>query len=375
VLRDVGIDIDPRVEVSRLGTASQQLVEIAKALSQDARVLIMDEPTASLAHAEVARLFAIIEQLKARGITIVYITHRLEEVMAVADRVTVLRDGRRVGTQPTAKIDMAGLIELIVGRVVERAMEWEPRAIDRSGTPLLELESLSTAGGLRGVSLQVHAGEIVGLAGLMGSGRSELVRAVFGIDRLDGGRILLRGEELSVRRPADAIGRGIALVPEDRRSEGLVMEHSVGANLVLPLLRRLSRRGMVDDRRADRVADAQIERLGIRARSRASVVRRLSGGNQQKVVLGRWLATEPDVLLLDEPTVGVDIATKSEIVQLVRGLAEAGKGVIVISSELAELLAVADRIVVLRDGAVARTLERGDVDGEPALHRLVQEAA
>jgi ribose transport system ATP-binding protein len=375
VLREAGIDVDPRAPVSRLGTASRQLVEIAKALSQDARVLIMDEPTASLARGEVDKLFAIIERLKARGITIVYITHRLEEVMAVADRVTVLRDGRRVDTQRVADIDMDGLIQLIVGRAVERAMEWQPREIDRSGTPLLELDSVSTPSGLRDVSLQVHAGEIVGLAGLMGSGRSELVRAVFGIDPIESGTIRLRGAELSARRPADAIERGIVLVPEDRRSEGLVLEHSVGANLVLPLLRRLTRGGMVDDRRADRVADATIEQLGIRTRSRASVVKRLSGGNQQKVVVGKWLATEPDVLMLDEPTVGVDIATKAEIVGLVRRLSAEGKGVIVISSELAELLAMADRIVVLREGAVDRSLDRGEVPDEPALHRLVQEAA
>jgi ribose transport system ATP-binding protein len=307
--------------------------------------------------------------------TIVYITHRLEEVMAVADRVTVLRDGRRVDTQPVADIDMAGLIELIVGRAVERALESAPREIDRSGTPLLELEGLTTPSGLRDVSLQVHAGEIVGLAGLMGSGRSELVRAVFGIDAIASGRVRLRGEEVAVRRPAGAIARGIVLVPEDRRSEGLVLDHSVGANLVLPMLRRLTRGGLVDDGAADRVADTAIESLGIRARSRASVVKRLSGGNQQKVVVGKWLATEPDVLMLDEPTVGVDVATKSEIVQLVRRLAGEGKGVIVISSELAELLAMADRIVVLRDGAVDRSLTRSEVADEPALHRLVQEAA
>ncbi|MGH2802519.1 MAG: sugar ABC transporter ATP-binding protein [Thermoleophilaceae bacterium] len=375
LLAELGVAIDPRASVSRLSTASTQLVEIAKALSQEARILIMDEPTASLAQSEVEALFEIIERLKERGITVVYITHRLEEVMAVADRVTVLRDGRVVGTQPTSELDMQGLIELIVGRAVERAMEWSERLVDRSGTPLLELRGLSTGTGVRNVDLQVHAGEILGLAGLMGSGRSELARAVFGVDPIDSGGILVRGQEVRIRQPVDAIELGIVLVPEDRRSQGLVLDHSVGTNLTLPLLRRLSRGGVLDDREGRRIGERYVERLDIRTRSLDTVVSRLSGGNQQKVVLGKWLAADPQVLILDEPTAGVDISTKSEIVERVRRLANQGKAVIVISSELPELLAMADRIVVLRDGAVDRSLKRSEVSDEPELHRLVQEAA
>jgi ribose transport system ATP-binding protein len=375
LLAELEVDIDPRTEVGRLGAASMQLVEIAKALSQDARVLIMDEPTASLARSEVEALFRIIDRLKQRGIAIIYITHRLEEVIAVADRVTVLRDGRVVGTRPTSELDVEALIELIVGSAIGQALEHGERSVDRSGTPLLSLRGVSTSTGLDDVDLDLHPGEIVGIAGLMGSGRSELARAVFGIDALSAGEIRLRGERVRIRRPADAIGHGIVLVPEDRRTQGLVLSHSVERNLTLALLRRLSRGGLLDDGEGAAIAERYVARLGIRTRSLDMPVRRLSGGNQQKVVLAKWLATEPDVLILDEPTVGVDVNTRSEIADLVRSLADQGKAVLVISSELAEVLALADRILVLRDGRIDRSLGRADVADEPELHRLVQEAA
>jgi ribose transport system ATP-binding protein len=270
---------------------------------------------------------------------------------------------------------MEALIELIVGRSVGRAMERSGRSVDRTGTPLLSVRGLSTATGVREVDLDLHAGEILGIAGLMGSGRSELARAIFGIDALTAGEIRLRGEPVRIRRAADAIEHGIVLVPEDRRAQGLVLAHGVGRNLTLALLRRLSRGGMLDDGEGERIAERYVERLGIRTRSLGTPVRRLSGGNQQKVVLAKWLATEPEVLILDEPTVGVDIGTRSEIVDLVRDLADNGKAVLVISSELAELLALADRILVLRDGRIDRSIDRDEVGGEPELHRLVQEAA
>jgi ribose transport system ATP-binding protein len=374
LLAELGVDIDPHVPLARLSRANWQLVEIAKALSVDARILIMDEPTASLAQNEVQALYAIIERLKARGLSIVYITHRLEEVIEVSDRVTVLRDGKVVGTHPTAELDMGKLIEMIVGREVE-ALQWQERQVDRSSTPLLELRGVSTSTGIHDLDLTVHPGEIVGLAGLMGSGRSELVRALFGIDDVTGGEVLVRGEPVRVRHPADAIRHGIVLVPEDRHAQGLVLDHSVEANLTLPLLRRLAHGGRLDDAEGHRISERYVESLGIRTRSLKTPVRRLSGGNQQKVVLAKWLATEPDILLLDEPTVGVDVGSKSEIVALIRELADDGKAVVVISSELAELLALADRVVVLRSGAVERELPRSEIPDEPALHRLVQEAA
>jgi ribose transport system ATP-binding protein len=375
LLAELGVDIDPRSEVRRLSAAGMQLVEIAKALSQSARILVMDEPTASLARGEVEALFRIIDRLKRRGIAIVYITHRLEEVMAVADRVTVLRDGRLVGTRPTSALDVEALIEFIVGSSAGQVLEGRERSVDRSGTPLLSLRGVSTPSGLRDVDLDLHAGEILGLAGLMGSGRSELARAVFGIDAMSAGEIRLRDEPVRIRRPADAIERGIVLVPEDRRTQGLVLDHSVERNLTLALLRRLSRGGLLDDDEGAEIAKRYVARLGIRTPSLAMPVRRLSGGNQQKVALAKWLATDPDVLILDEPTVGVDITTRSEIAGLVRNLAEQGKAVLVISSELAEILALADRILVLREGRIDRSVHRAEVADEPELHRLVQEAA
>jgi ribose transport system ATP-binding protein len=375
VLADMGVDIDPRRRLSGLGAASWQLVEIAKALSKDARILVMDEPTASLAQAEVESLFEIIDRLKARGIAIVYITHRLEEVIAIADRVTVLRDGERVGTQPTSELDMDSLIELIVGHAVERSLGEQRPAPPRSGVPLLSLRGVSAGDRVRGVDLDLYEGEVLGIAGLMGSGRSELARALFGIDRITSGTVRMRGEEIRIRRPRHAVDHGIVLVPEDRRREGLVLSHSVRDNLTLTLLRRLSRGGVLDGGRLDEAARIEVARLDIKLRSLRAPVRRLSGGNQQKVVLSKWLATDPDVLILDEPTVGVDIATRTEIVELTRKLAAEGKGVIAISSELAELLALADRLIVLRDGRIDRMLDRNEVVSEPELHRLVQERA
>jgi ribose transport system ATP-binding protein len=268
-----------------------------------------------------------------------------------------------------------GLIELIAGHAVERSLG-EPRpAPPREGTPLLSLRGLSSGELVDGVDLDLYAGEVLGIAGLMGSGRSELARAIFGIDRISAGTISVRGKPVRIRRPKDAIDHGIVLVPEDRRRQGLVLAHSVRDNLTVTLLGQSKRAGLIDDGRLDRAARSEVERLDIRVRSLRAPVRRLSGGNQQKVVLSKWLATSPDVLILDEPTVGVDIATRTEIVELVRRLASEGKGVIVISSELAELLALADRLVVLREGRVDRELSRGDVASEPELHRLVQEQA
>ncbi|MCW3001815.1 MAG: ABC-type sugar transport system, ATPase component [Conexibacter sp.] len=374
VLREMGVELDVRRTVAGLPTASWQLVEIAKALSQDARVLIMDEPTASLSTTEVEALFSIIEGLKQRGIAIVYITHRLEEVLRVADRVTVLRDGRVVGTEQREQLDLERLIELIVGREVQRSMERTGRPRDPGATPLLSLRGVSSAEGVRDMSFDVHPGEVVGLAGLMGSGRSELARALFGIDRITSGTVCVDGAPVRIRKPGDAIAHGIVLVPEDRRTQGLVLDHSVRENLTVTLLRQLSRRGTLDRHATTQAAEREIARLDIRgARLLGMPVRRLSGGNQQKVVLGKWLATEPRLLILDEPTAGVDIATKTDIVALAHELADQGRSVLVISSEFAELLALADRIVVLRDGAVERELARSEVTDEPHLHRLVQE--
>jgi ribose transport system ATP-binding protein len=366
------VDVDPRRPLDGLPTVYWQLTEIAKALSQDVRVLIMDEPTAALGKTETKQLFELMRRLKERGISIVYISHRMEEVFEICDRITVLRDGRRVLTKESVELTLAEVIDEIVGRKVEQAMEWKERDVASGGDMLLEVRGLTTAAKLRGIDLELRQGEIVGLAGLMGSGRTELARALFGIDPIQSGEIVVRGRRLSIRGPEDAIAAGFALIPEDRRAQGLVLDHTVRENLLLPALDRLSRGGFVDDGAGTRLAESLVKKLTIRLRSVSQPVRLLSGGNQQKVVIAKWLATEPQILLMDEPTAGVDIGTKGEIVEMIRAFAEAGNGVIIISSELPELLAVSDRVLVLRDGRVDAELDRRTIHSEEQLHHAVQ---
>jgi ribose transport system ATP-binding protein len=371
---EMGEDIDPNARMLDLGTGYWQLTEIAKALAQDARVLIMDEPTSSLTATEANSLFALVQRLKERGISIIYISHRMDEIFRITDRITVLRDGRHVLTEDTAALTMNQVIDAIVGQSMEQAFEWRERFVDRSVAPLLQVRNLSAGNRVQDVSFDLYPGEILGLAGLMGSGRTELARAIFGIDRIDKGEILIRGERVAIGNPEEAISAGVSLVPEDRRIQGLVLDHSVKNNLLLPLLDRLDHAGIIDDRRGDQMAGSIVDDLRIKTGSIATSVRLLSGGNQQKVVIGKWLATEPDILIMDEPTAGVDIQAKTEILGVIRALADRGKGIIVISSELVELLAVSDRLLVLRDGHVFREIDRREIRTEEELHRAVQGA-
>jgi len=372
ILQGMGVDLDPRAEVQTLPTGYWQLTEIAKALALDAKVLIMDEPTASLTKTESEALFELIGRLKAQGVGIVYVSHRMEEVYRICDRITVLRDGGVVLSDAVADLSPEQIVAAIVGREVD-ALEWVERpAATKDTAPLFEVRNLTAANGVTDMSFTLHAGEILGLAGLMGSGRTELAKLIFGIDRPTSGEILLRGEPAGITNPRIAIAGGIALVPEDRRLQGLVLDHSVRDNLLLPLLPGLNRGPLVDDRRGDDLAARLIERLQIKLASAKRPVRLLSGGNQQKVVIAKWLGRDPDVLILDEPTAGVDIGTKSEIIQRIRELADSGKAVIVISSELAELLAVSDRVLVLRNGTVTDDLDRRDIDDEESLQLAIQ---
>ena len=372
ILQGMGVDLDPRAEVQTLPTGYWQLTEIAKALALDAKVLIMDEPTASLTKTESEALFELIGRLKAQGVGIVYVSHRMEEVYRICDRITVLRDGGVVLNDAVADLSPEQIVAAIVGREVD-ALEWVERpAATKDTAPLLEVRNLTAPSGVTDMSFTLHAGEILGLAGLMGSGRTELAKLIFGIDRPTSGEILLRGEPAGIANPRIAIAEGIALVPEDRRLQGLVLDHSVRENLLLPLLPRLNRGPLVDDRRGDDLAAPLIERLQIKLASAKRPVRLLSGGNQQKVVIAKWLGRDPDVLILDEPTAGVDIGTKSEIIQRIRELADSGKAVIVISSELAELLAVSDRVLVLRNGTVTDDLDRRDIHDEESLQLAIQ---
>jgi ribose transport system ATP-binding protein len=370
VFADMGVTVDPDAVVAGLSTAYWQLTEIAKALAQDARVLIMDEPTASLAKHEADALFDLVHRLTERGISIIYISHRMEEVYRIADRITVLRDGRRVLTERLADLTPPQIVEAIVGRRLEGQLTYTDRG--EAGETLLEVRGLRAGNRVRDVSFRLAAGEIVGLAGLMGSGRTELARCLFGVDRLDAGEVLLRGRRIDVSSPHAAIESGLALIPEDRRAQGLVLDHSVRDNLLLPLLSKIRRGPVLSDAAGRSLCRELLERFSVKVANPARPVRLLSGGNQQKVVLAKWLGTEPDVLIMDEPTAGVDIGTKSEILDMIRSLADAGKGVIVISSELPELLAVSDRVLVLRDGTVHREMHRRDIATEEALQLAVQ---
>ncbi len=372
VFAEMEVSVDPKAVVGELGTAYWQLTEIAKALAQNARVLIMDEPTASLARHETEALFDLVERLKARGISIIYISHRMDEVYRIADRITILRDGRRLLTEKLADVTPEQIVEGIVGKKIEGQLTYRHRGHDTDVAPLLEVRNLTAGPRVRDVSFSLRPGEILGLAGLMGSGRTELARVLFGIDPVDSGEIHLRGRKVTISNPRRAIEEGFALIPEDRRAQGLVLDHSVRENLLLPMLDR-TRKGGLLSARAGKVLSAQlIERFSVKVANPQRPVRLLSGGNQQKVVLAKWLGTDPEVLILDEPTAGVDIGTKSEILDMIRGLADAGKAVIVISSEYPELLAVSDRILVLRDGTVADDLDRADVEDEESLQLAVQ---
>jgi ABC-type sugar transport system ATPase subunit len=351
----LGVSVPLHAKLDDVGKAQMQIVEIAKALLRDARLLIMDEPTAALSEHEVQNLFTVIDGLRREGAAIIYISHRLEEIALIADRVTVLRDGQRAGDGLVAELAHADIVRMMVGRSLEQLY---PRHIQARGEPLLEVRGLSRADKFQDISLTVHGGEIVALAGLVGSGRTEVVRAIFGIDRADAGEIRLRGRPLS-RKPWDSVAAGLALIPEDRGRQGLVLPFEVCTNLSLAALRRLSPAGVVDRRAEQEVAGRLAEQLDIRPRRIELPTESLSGGNQQKVVLGKWLATEPSVLMLDEPTQGVDIGAKAEIHRLIDELVAQGHGVLLISSDLAELVGMADRLLVMRRGRIVRTLERG----------------
>lgn len=348
--------IDPEKTVSELSMPEQQLVEIARALGAEARVLIMDEPTASLAEAEVQNLYNVIRKLRESGVAIIYISHRLEELSVVADRVTVLRDGAVVGTHSMQETSPRELINLMVGR--ELADVFPKREVKKSDV-VLELHNLScSANGIKNISLSVRAGEIVGLAGLVGAGRTQLAETLFGLQPADSGELVLRGRPVKIQSPDQAITLGIAYVPEDRRHHGVVIDMPVSSNITLPSLKKFSRRLALDTQKESEITAEWVRRLSIKTPAVYSLVSTLSGGNQQKVALGRWLETQPSLLILDEPTQGIDVGAKAEIHELMCDLAEQGVAIIMISSELPEILGMSDRIVVLCGGVIVGVLDR-----------------
>jgi ABC-type sugar transport system ATPase subunit len=350
----LGVQIDLDVPCRRLTTAQQQLVEIAKALAFDARIIVMDEPTAALTAHEVERLFAIIRDLKARGIGIIYISHRLDEVFTIADRVSVLRDGANAGERPIAEITRQQMIELMVGRELK---DEYPRRTALIGSVALSVRGLQRLPAVKDVSFKLRQGEILAITGLIGSGRTETARLIFGADRRDAGEIRRGRRVVPVRSPRQAIGSGIGLLTEDRKLQGLVLGHSVRENFGLPNLSWLARFGFVQHRRERRHFQRWSETLRIKVPHAEQRARHLSGGNQQKVVLAKWLARDCDVLIFDEPTRGIDVGAKFEIYQLMNDLAAKGKALLMISSELPEVLGMADRILVMHDGLIT-----GEID-------------
>jgi ribose transport system ATP-binding protein len=364
LLAQVGLDVSPRTKVAALSVGQQQLVEIAKALAQNARILIMDEPTSSLSQHESEKLFLVMEDLRRRGVSIVYISHRLSEVKRLADRVLVLRDGRNAGELERAEISHMAMVRAMVGRDLSQFYAHQPHP---SGETVLAAQKLRTQRYPRQeISFQLAAGEIVGVAGLVGAGRSELLLTLFGITPPVGGSISIAGQEVALRSPCTAIEQGLALIPEDRKLQGLVLSMSVEQNISLPSLRRQKRlAGIIDRQREKTTAEAMKAQLQIKTPDTQQIVQYLSGGNQQKVVLGKWLPLSPRVLLLDEPTRGIDIGAKHEIYRLMEAMAERGVAVLFVSSELEEVIGMSDRVLVMHEGQLT---------GELARHELSEEA-
>jgi len=355
IFADLDVDLDPDALVRGLSMADQQLIEIAKALSTDTRLLILDEPTASLSLHETDRLFEIVRRLQGRGTAVLFVSHRLEEVFALCARATIFRDGRHVATVDTAGLDAGELIKYMVGREVVLF----PKAATKAGEVMLEVEHLSRRGEFRDVSFGVRAGEVLGFAGLVGAGRTEVARVLFGVDHADSGAIRLAGKSVSFGNPGEALDAGVAYLPEDRHQNGLVLDFPIDANVSLPILDRLFPRLVIHRSVERRLAKVQADQLKIRMRGVDQLVEALSGGNQQKVVLAKWLASEPRLLILDEPTRGIDIGAKAEVHRIISELAESGLAIILVSSELPEVLAMSDRIVVMQEGRLVAELPRG----------------
>jgi len=362
LLAQVGARFSPDALVRDLSVAQQQMVEIAKALAVKAEIIIMDEPTSALGPEEVTVLFDIVHRLKSQGLAVIFITHRLEEVFRVADRIVVLRDGRRVGAMPISQASTEAIISLMVGRALEGHTQVDAGRL--GGDIVLEVRGLTRRGVIHDVSFSLRRGEILGIAGLVGAGRTETVRAIFGADPLDAGEIYVEGRRVHITSPEAAMQAGLALVPENRQRQGLVLIQSVERNIALPSLERLSRRRFVDRKRMRQLGHTYVDRLRIRTPSLEQRVLFLSGGNQQKVVLAKWLATGPKVLILDEPTRGIDVGAKAEVHSIMRDLAERGIGIIMISSEMPEILAMSDRILVMCEGRVAGILDRAEATQE-----------
>lgn len=361
IFEELHIDINPNALIKTLSVGYQQMVEIAKAISRNTKILVMDEPSAVLTNAEVATLYEMVRKLKARGVAIVYISHRLEEIFELADRVSVMRDGNMITTRDVSDIDVNELIRLMVGR--ELTETFPPRPETATDETILEVRNLS-GNGVRDISFTLRRGEILGFGGLIGAGRTELMELIFGVKRPSGGTILFQGKEIVSKTPGDAIKRGIALVPEDRKRQGAHLEMQIDENISIAILKNISRTSVVNRRKVNSISQHYAESLRIKTPSLKQKIKNLSGGNQQKVILGKWLATSPELIIFDEPTRGIDVGAKYEIYKLMNKLIEDGKTIIMISSEMGELIGMSDRIIALAEGRLTGEILRPDFSQE-----------
>jgi ribose transport system ATP-binding protein len=365
IFASMGVHIDPKALVSDLSTGQQQLTEIAKALSQNAEVLVLDEPTSALTASEVEVLFQLLRRLRSEVKAIIYVSHRMDEIFRISDAATVLRDGRLIDSRPIAFYSLATLITDIMGKATRDLSEFATQS-SATDQVVLEVEHLSSKSRGGDASFVLRRGEVLGIAGLLGAGRSRLARMIFGLEPIGSGTIKVHGSPQTIGSPRTAKDLRMALVPEDRRREGLVLTHSVQSNIELPILQKLGRSIFVDRKASRSTANRLIQRLAIKTSSPDAPANSLSGGNQQKIVIGKWLATDPEILILDEPTAGIDIGSKGEVLRLVRELAAEGKSIIFISSELTELLAVSDRIAIMAEGRIQQTVDKAQISATSA---------
>lgn len=372
LMDDIGIEIDPRVEMRHLRTAQKQLVEIAKAVSFQSKVLIMDEPTSALSDKEIDRLYKLIFKLKAEGVAIVFISHKLDEIFHVADKVTVLRDGRFIATKPVGELTHDSLIAMMIGREIQNIYE---KVEVPCGKPILEVRNLTKKGLFEDVSFTLHENEILGVSGLMGAGRTELVSSIFGLIPADSGEIYIRGQKVNINSPLDAQKQGMALIPESRHEQGLNLKDTTGFNISLCALDKL-KKGIILDKKKERVSvEKGIREFNVKVPHAKTPVKSLSGGNQQKVVIAKWMMTEPDILILDEPTRGIDVGAKAEIYRLISKLAQSGKAVIMVSSELPEIVGMSDRVLVLCEGRMTGILSGDKINQQDIMRYATNEQA
>jgi len=362
----LGVDISVDVQLGTLSVAKQQLVAIARSLACKAKIIIMDEPTSSLSKGEVELFFTIIRSLKSEGISVVFVSHKLEELFEVCETFTILRDGKYIGSYPASEMDTNKLISLMVGRSVT----FNRLGAKKIGETLLKVKNLTKAGNFKDISFELHRGEILGITGLVGAGRTEVVQSLFGLNKPDSGEILLDGEPVQIETPEQAVKLGIAFVPESRQTEGLVLRQTMRDNIILPILDKLiNKLGLIDHRSLEAESDKWIKELNVIPAVPEMMAGQFSGGNQQRIVIGKWLATSPKILIIDEPTNGIDVGAKSEIHKLLRSLSDKGMGIIMISSEMPEVLAISDRILVMRRGRINGVFEGETADSESVMNK------